>query len=117
MKFSVIDTATGEYPDLWKIALEEEWANGLCFCDMEGFAMEEDGTLILMDECGKHEYCPPDRFEIVPYIETRADQIRNMTDVELAAFLRAHPWNAHGTVYADDKLIDWLKQPVREDEL
>lgn len=65
MTFEVIDTKTGEYPDLWKIALEEDWANGLMYCDMEGFAIEEDGTLILLDECGKHAYCPEGRFKII----------------------------------------------------
>ena len=64
--FDVIDTKTGEYPDLWKIALKEDWANGLMYCDMEGFAIEEDGTLLLLDECGKHAYCPEGRFKIVP---------------------------------------------------
>ena len=64
--FDVIDTKTGEYPDLWEIALKEDWANGLMYCDMEGFAIEEDGTLILLDECGKHAYCPEGRFKIVP---------------------------------------------------
>lgn len=38
--FDVIDTKTGEYPDLWEIALKEDWANGLMYCDMEGFAIE-----------------------------------------------------------------------------
>lgn len=63
--FTIIDTKTGEYPDLWEIATSEDWAKGLMYCDMEGFAIEEDGTLILLDECGKHRYCPEGRFEIV----------------------------------------------------
>ena len=63
--FGVIDKKTGEYPDLEKIAIEEDWAKGLCYCDMEGFALSEDGELILMDECGRLAYCPPDRFEVV----------------------------------------------------
>lgn len=63
--FSVIDKKTGKYPDLEKIALKEEWAQGLMYCDMEGFALEEDGTLLLLDECGRQACCPPDRFEIV----------------------------------------------------
>lgn len=65
MKFTVVDKKTGEYPDLWDIALKEEWAKGLMYCDMEGFAIEENGMLILLDECGRHAYCPEDRFEIV----------------------------------------------------
>ena len=65
MKFTVIDKKTGEYPDLWEIALKEEWAKHLMYCDMEGFAIEEDGTLILTDECGGLAYCPTDRFKVV----------------------------------------------------
>ena len=49
--FTVIDKLTGEYPDLENIALHEEWAKGLVYCDMEGFALEEDGSLLLLDEC------------------------------------------------------------------
>ena len=64
-QFTVIDKNTGEYPDLETIALTEDWAKGLVYCDMEGFAIQEDGTLILMDECGNLRYCPPDRFEVV----------------------------------------------------
>ena len=66
IKFTVIDTKTGEYPDLCEIALKEKWAKSLCYCDMEGFAIEEDGTLLLMDECGNYEYPPEGRFKIVP---------------------------------------------------
>lgn len=62
--FDVIDTKTGEYPDLEKIALTEEWAQGLVYCDMDGFAVREDGSLILLDECGNCVSCPPGRFEI-----------------------------------------------------
>ena len=65
MKFTVIDNKTGKYPDLEEIALNEEWAKGLIYCDMEGFALLEDGILILVDECGNFEYCPSDRFTVV----------------------------------------------------
>lgn len=64
--FTVIDKTTGEYPDLQSIALNEEWAKGLIYCDMDGFAICEDGSLLLMDECGNMSYPPdPERFEIV----------------------------------------------------
>ena len=63
--FRVIDNRTGEEPDLEKIALREQWADGLTYCDMEGFAITYDGYLILMDECGKHRYCPVGRFKVV----------------------------------------------------
>lgn len=62
--FDVIDTKTGEYPDLEKIALTEEWAQGLVYCDMDGFAVQEDGSLILLDECGNCVSCPTGRFDI-----------------------------------------------------
>ena len=62
--FDVVDTKTGEYPDLEKIALKEDWAKHLMYCDMEGFAIEEDGTLLLLDECGRQACCPVGRLEI-----------------------------------------------------
>lgn len=66
MKFKVIDTeAEGGTPDLEQIALKEEWAKGLIWCDMEGFAIGEDGALYLLDECGHWAGCPPGRFEVV----------------------------------------------------
>ena len=64
--FHVIDKRTGEEADTWEIALNEKWAKSLCYCDMEGFAILEDGTLILTDECGRFEYIQEeDRFEII----------------------------------------------------
>ena len=65
MKFRVIDKKTGKEADTWNIALHEEWAQGLVYCDMEGFAITEDGYLVLMDECGNVVYCDPERFKVV----------------------------------------------------
>ena len=65
MKFDVIDLITGKYPDLEKIALHEEWAKGLIYCDMEGFFFGEDGQLVLADECGNFAYCPDNRFKVI----------------------------------------------------
>lgn len=64
MTFEVIDTETGEYPDLEHIARTEEWAQNLVELDVEGFCINEDGNLLLMDECGNYAYCPPDRFQV-----------------------------------------------------
>jgi len=66
MSFYVIDLKTGLEADIYEIALHEKWANNLCYCDMEGWAIEEDGNLVLMDECGQFAY-PPDasRFKVV----------------------------------------------------
>jgi hypothetical protein len=65
MIFRVIDTLTGQPPDLRNIALTEDWADVLMSADMEGFAIEEDGTLLLLDECGNFAYCPEGRFRVV----------------------------------------------------
>mgnify|MGYP001558848653 CR=1 FL=1 len=64
--FRVIDKTTGKEPDLEKIALEEGWAHCLVYCDMEGFAICEDGLLVLLDECGNMAYPPiPERFQVI----------------------------------------------------
>jgi hypothetical protein len=44
--------------------MREPWAKGLICYAMEGFAIEEDGTLILLDECGRHAYPPEGRFRV-----------------------------------------------------
>ena len=64
LPFTVIDKQTKKEADEYKIALEEDWAKFLCYCDMDGFAITQDGNLILLDECGKYTHCPCDRFEI-----------------------------------------------------
>lgn len=63
-RFSVIDLKTGQKPDLVLIAREEDWAKHLMWMDMESFAIDEDGDLILMDECGNMAYCPEGRFRV-----------------------------------------------------
>lgn len=62
--FKVIDKKTGKEADAEEIALHEDWAKGLVYCDIEGFAITEDGELILADECGNFAYCPDGRFEV-----------------------------------------------------
>jgi hypothetical protein len=63
-EFMVIDNKTGEEADAYQIALKEEWAKGLIYCDIEGFAILEEGNLVLLDECGNVAYCPNNRFTI-----------------------------------------------------
>ena len=63
--FTVIDTKTGEEADEYAIALHEDWAKHLCYCDMEGWAIENDGTLLLVDECGKFAYADRERVKVV----------------------------------------------------
>jgi hypothetical protein len=62
--FWVLDKTTGKEADPYEIALKEEWAQDLIYCDMEGFAILEDGSLYLLDECGRYAYCDPVRFEV-----------------------------------------------------
>lgn len=64
LEFDVVDTTTGKYPDWERITIEEPWANRLVDCDMDGIAIREDGSLILLDEYGNCVSCTPDRFEI-----------------------------------------------------
>ena len=68
LEFTVIDKITGKYPNLKQLALKEERAQNLIYTDMEGFYINEDGNLLLMDECGNIAYCPPGRFRVVKRI-------------------------------------------------
>jgi len=63
MTFIVIDKETGrEVSDrvIRKIAKN----GGLMECDIDQFAVTEDGSLILLDDCGNCTYCVQDAFEI-----------------------------------------------------
>lgn len=64
-KFTVVDRQTGKYPNLKKIASEEDWAKTLIYCDVDAFAIAEDGSLLLMDDCNNIVWCPEGRFEVV----------------------------------------------------
>lgn len=75
MELKVIDKKTGLYPDIYNIALNEEWAKDLIYCDMEGFFINEEGTLALADECGHFVYCPADRFEVKYVSEEEPEKI------------------------------------------
>lgn len=63
-EFTIIDNRTRMYPDCEKIALTEEWARHLVYCDIDCFAITEDGTLILIDDCNNVAYPPADRFTV-----------------------------------------------------
>ena len=63
--FCVFDKKKNKEANCYKIALKEDWAKCLCYCDMNGFAIAQDGMLILLDECGKYTYCPDNRFKVV----------------------------------------------------
>lgn len=64
LPFYVFDKKTGKEADTYEIVLNEDWAKHLMYCDIDGFAIGQDGTLVLIDECGQIAYCSSDRFEI-----------------------------------------------------
>ena len=64
MQFTVIDLKTGERPDVREIALKEDWAKNLVYCDIDGFYLGQDGELMLADECGNYAVCPSGRFRV-----------------------------------------------------
>ena len=70
MQFNVIDLKTGINPDVERIALEEDWAKNLVYCDIDGFYLGQDGELILVDDCGNCATCPAGRFKIEMEFET-----------------------------------------------
>ena len=57
MSFQVLDTKT-----MKEVNLDDFTAlarnNNLMEFDIEGFALQEDGTLLLCDECGRFAYVP-----------------------------------------------------------
>lgn len=69
--FHVVDIQTGEEPDISEIALNEDWAKGLIYCDMEGFFIDENARLILADECGNYCFVPSDRYKVVWHVVTQ----------------------------------------------
>ena len=72
--FCVFDKKKNKEADCYKISLKEDWAKWLCYCDMNGFAIAQDGMLILLDECGRYTYCPDNRFKVVA--ETRLKELQ-----------------------------------------
>lgn len=90
LPFTVMDKEKKEEADPGTIAAKEEWAKGLCYCDMEGFAVTEDGRLVLLDECGRYEFCPEGRFEIVHSGDERQiiERIEQAEDVPVKSEIR-----------------------------
>lgn len=122
MTFTVIDKLTGKKPDLEKIALTEEWAKGLVYCDMEGFAVEQDGTLILLDECGAYDVCPEGRFEVcyTDDAEAERDEFQAEHDKLLDYTKQLTGWPVHSVYSALDRMKrerDALAEMLRNTEI
>ena len=71
MTFKVIDLLTNEDPNLYTIALYEGWTENLCYTDVSGFMLDEDGILYLADDCNNIAACPNDRFKITIFINEK----------------------------------------------
>ena len=50
--------------EMQEIALREPWAQRLLYCDIEGFAVGDEGNLYLLDECGNFSYVPEGLFVV-----------------------------------------------------
>lgn len=63
--FKVWDKLHDREPDIGQLALEEDWAMTLIYCDMEGWFVDPNGQLILVDECGSYAFPPEGRFDVL----------------------------------------------------
>ena len=119
-RFTVIDNETGNYPDCEKIALTEEWAKNLIHCDIDTFAITEDGSLILMDDCGNCAYCPADRFIAIfeKQIPKKPLKIDETYNVERQEWDVDYECPSCGNPYADDSYCSCCGQALdwRDDE-
>jgi len=63
MTFTVIDKETGREVSE-RVITEIAKNGGLMEFDIDQFAVTEDGSLILLDDCGNFTYCVQDAFQI-----------------------------------------------------
>lgn len=111
IEFKVIDNNTGKEADIGEIALKEDWAKGLMYCDMEGFAILDDGNLVLLDECGKYEYCPSERFSVkfedsVVLSREEYEKLRSLYDCEQGSYMTSNIGDLPLTVEGLRKAVD-----------
>ena len=72
MRFKIIDITTGKEPTSEVIA-EIAYNNGLMVHDIDGFGINEDGQIILMDDCGNYAFADNTRFE-AKLVEEKREQ-------------------------------------------
>lgn len=68
MLFTVIDKRTGHEPIFdHNHIFKEKWfkQSSLIWCDISGWALDEDGSLMLVDDCNNIAYPPVDRFKVL----------------------------------------------------
>jgi len=64
MTFHVIDTKTGKEPTS-RVIDNIAKKGGLMIMDIDQFFVGEDGSLVLVDDCGRATYCDTKRFKVV----------------------------------------------------
>ena len=64
MTFHVIDTKTGKEPTS-RVIDNIAKKGGLMVMDIDQFFVGEDGSLVLVDDCGRATYCNTKRFKVV----------------------------------------------------
>ena len=70
MTFKVIDTKTGNEPT-GKVLTRLARTGGLLEFDIDQFFVGEDGSVILMDDCGNSMYIDMTRFKVVTESEDK----------------------------------------------
>lgn len=98
MIYEIIDTRTGERANEYEL-VQEPWAEKTRGCDWPAFAIDEDGDIILTDDCGNYDMVPEGRAEV-----------RLVIDKErwTAKWRRKQsPWN--GTVMVCSKCKETIK--------
>lgn len=88
MLFVVLDNETGKEPDLEAIA-KEEWAKqqGMDPIDMNGFAIDADGDLMLLNDHSDIAFCPEGRFTVEWLTRTKTPR-EELYDAMIAATRR-----------------------------
>lgn len=64
MTFHVIDAKTGKEPTS-RVIDNIAKKGGLMVMDIDQFFVGEDGSLVLVDDCGRATYCDTKRFKVV----------------------------------------------------
>lgn len=63
MIYEIIDTRTGERAKAYEL-VQEPWAGNTRGCDWPAFAIDEDGDVMLTDDCGNYDMVPEGRVEV-----------------------------------------------------
>ena len=98
MIYEIIDTRTGERANAYEL-VQEPWAEKTRGCGWPALAIDEDGDVMLTDDCGNYDMVPEGRAEV-----------RLVIDKErwTAKWRRKQsPWN--GTVMVCSKCKETIK--------